>query len=321
MKHVIGFDLGGTKMVSSVVSPNGKISGRAKNKTDAQEGQDKVFSRIVETIRGAAEKADIKMSDIGGIGIAVPGPIDFENGLIVGTPNLAFYNFPIRAKLEEAFDMPVFMENDVNAGTYGEYLLGAAKGYSHVIGMFPGTGLGGGLILNGELYRGATGNAGELGHMIIQIDGPLCGCGRHGCLEALASKTALAKEAIAMAASGKAQVLLENAGTDFKNYKSKVFSKSWDAEEPEVVGIIERGARFLGIGMANIVNIFSPEVIILGGGLVEKLGKPYLNMADKAMREHAMPPLAERVKVLEAELGDDAVLLGAASLIRREIDD
>ncbi len=315
---VVGFDLGGTKMLCAVFDGNEIIS-RYKQETLAQEGPDEVVARMIDTIRAALKEADVDTDDVRGIGFAVPGPIDRKNGVIVDTPNLGFHNYPVIEKLKNEFSFPMILENDVSSGTYGELLQGAAQGYKHVIGVFPGTGVGGGIIIDGKIYHGASGNAGELGHMIIQLDGPLCGCGQYGCLEALASKTALSKDAVALSAAGKAPTIMKEAGTDFSNFKSKVFKKAVGNEDEAIQKIVDRGAFMLGIGLANFVNIFNPELIILGGGLVEKLGDPYIKIAEKTMREHAMEALARDVTIETAKLGDDAVVIGAAGAIRQEL--
>jgi glucokinase len=316
-KPVIGFDLGGTKMLSALVY-EGKIIERIKEKTKAEKGQSSVAQGIVNTIKETLKEGGIKKSDCAGACLAVPGPIDVKTGTLVKTPNLGFTDFPLISMLKKHFPFPIFLENDVNAGTYGEFVSGAAKGYEHVIALFPGTGIGGGIILNGRLYRGATGNAGEIGHMIIQTNGPRCGCGQYGCLESLASRTAMTKETIALTSSGKAPLTLEEAETDFKNYKSGVYHKALIKNERPVVEVIDRAAHFLGIGMANCVNIFNPQLIVLGGGLVEKLGDYYLSKAGESMRLHAMAALVEGVEVKPAELGDDATILGAAGIAEEE---
>jgi glucokinase len=314
---VLGFDLGGTKMLCAVFRGKEIIS-RYKQETGAQEGPDAVVDRMVETIEKTAEDAGVGLSEIQGMGIAVPGPIDRNNGIMVRTPNLGFYDYPLVKKLKKKFNSHIQIENDVSSGTYGELIQGAAVGYRHVIGAFPGTGIGGGIIVDGKLYRGASGNAGEIGHMIIQLNGPLCGCGQHGCLEALASKTALAKDAVALAAAGKAPTILDEAGTDFAKCKSKVFKKAM-GDDPAVTSIIKRGAELLGIGLANLVNIFNPELIVLGGGLVEKLGKEYTGIAESTMRAYAMEGISRDVQVVQAKLGDDAVVIGAAGVIWEDL--
>jgi len=316
-RYVIGFDLGGTKMIGAVIQGE-RVLSRCKKKTGAEEGPEAVLRRITGVIKTVVKEAGLTAGDIEGVSMAVPGPHDREKGIMVYTPNLGFRDFPIKELLEKEVGITIHLENDVNSGTYGEYKLGAGKGYSHVIGLFPGTGIGGGIVLNGRLYRGATGNAGEIGHMIIQADGALCGCGQHGCLEALASRTALTKDTIAAASAGKAPKTYKIAGSDFKNYKSRVFAQAYKNNEQAVIEIIERSAWYMGIGMANCVNIFNPEVFVLGGGVVEKLGTKYVKLAEKSMRAHALEHLSKDVHVVEAQLEDDAVLLGAAHLLLDE---
>ena len=312
--YVIGFDLGGTNMVSAVVDRDLKITTREKKKTKAEVGSEAVYERIKKTIRECIESAGIDPDQVRAVGLASPGPLSQAKRIIYDTPNLGFKGFPIGDRLEKDLRIPVLLENDVNAGVYGEYVRGAARGYTTVIGIFPGTGIGGGLILDGRLFRGATGNAGEIGHMIIQTEGPLCGCGQYGCVEALASKTALAKEAVAMAGSGAEPELFDRVGTDFKRYRSGVFADAYGDGIEGVIRIVDRAAWYLGIAMANCVNMLSPEAVVLGGGLVEKLGETYVRAAERSMRKHALAAVVEGVEVLQARLGDDANLIGAASL-------
>jgi len=312
--YVVGFDLGGTNMVGAVLDRKLKIRGSKKRKTRAEEGTEKIYERIRKTILGAMEEAGVGLKTVHAVGMASPGPLSQKERIIYDTPNLGFRDFPIGKRLESDLGLPVLLENDVNAGVYGEFVLGAGRGFTNVVGIFPGTGIGGGLILDGRLFRGSTGNAGEIGHMIIQASGPLCGCGQYGCVEALASRTALAKEAVAMASSGAAQPVYEQAGTDFKNFRSGVLADAYRQGVKGIVKIVERSAWFLGIAMANCVNLLSPEAIVLGGGLVEKFGEAYVRGAERSMREHALPMIVKDVKVKQAELGDDANLIGAASL-------
>ncbi|MBN2511228.1 MAG: ROK family protein [Spirochaetales bacterium] len=317
-QFLVGFDLGGTKMLAAVLDARYIVIAREKGKTPAQEGPDAVLNAILSLIESVIAESGVPGNDIAGIGIAVPGTIDRKKGRIINAPNLGFIDIPLGEFLSSRTGLPVMLENDVNAGAFGEWKLGAAKGFSHVVAVFPGTGIGGALILNGSLYRGATGNAGEIGHMIIQTDGPLCGCGQYGCLEAVASRSAMSRDAVLAAASGKTPLTYKEFGTDIKNFKSKTFLFGLKKKEKPIMGIIDRGARFLGIGLANCVNIFNPELILLGGGLVEKLGNDYVKTAEDTMRTHAMPSLAKAVKVRTAELGDNAVCIGAAALFAEE---
>ncbi len=316
---VMGFDLGGTKMLAAVMSEDDRILGRSKQRTMSQEEPEEIYARIVATIRGALADAGKEAGDILGIGIGSPGPLDLDKGKILDTPNLNLRQFPLKARLEEEFGFKVLLDNDVNVGTYGEYRFGAGKGFRHVVGIFPGTGIGGGLVLDGKLFHGATGAAGEVGHMIVQMGGPLCGCGQYGCLEAVASKTSMAKDMVMLASNGLAPTVLGDGGTDMKRITSKTFRKAIKANEQPVIRLVDRAAEMLGVGMANCVNLLSPEIIVLGGGLIEKLGRSYLQVAEASMRRHAMPFLVEKVKVKAAVLGDDAVILGGAALLRESL--
>ncbi len=318
-KYHIGFDLGGTKMMAALFDENFKIVGRRKRRTKADKGADKVFERIVRTINDVCDENGASLDEVAGIGIGSPGPLDPYEGVIIHTPNLGFENFPLKKKLQKELDLPVVVDNDVNVGTYGEYHFGAAKGYKHVIGIFPGTGIGGGLVLDGRLYRGAKGSAGEVGHMIVQPDGPLCGCGQRGCIEAIASKTAIAKEAVALVSRGKAPVIADNAGTDIRDIKSGVLAKAYDSGDPDIKEVIHYAARYLGTHMANLVNVFDPEVILLGGGIIEAMPKPFLSISTEAMKEHAMAFNCKGVKVVAAKLEDDAVVCGGAKLIAEHL--
>lgn len=303
-------------MLAAVLDDNGTIVGKEKSKTRGG-GNDDVLDQVIETTEKALKDAGTNTKDIRCMGIAVPGPIDAVNGIILDTPNVGARDLALASELRKRFGFAAVLENDVNAGLWGEYIAGSAKGYSHVVGVFPGTGIGGGLILNGQLYRGKRGSAGELGHMVVQTDGRRCGCGGYGCWETVASKTAIARDLVMLAMSGQSPTLADKDGTEIRNIKSGVIAKAVKAGEPAVIDVVNRAAHFLGVGMANVVNIFDPEVIVIGGGLVEKLGRPFIDIAERTMRDRAMPRLVEGVQVVEAQLGDDAVVVGVADLAQR----
>jgi glucokinase len=315
-KRVIGFDMGGTKMLAVVLDEEYKEKGRAKMRTPIGAGNEKTLEAIAELVSEALDDADTKASEVAAIGIAVPGPIDRERGHVIDMPNAGMHDFELRDALEEMVGIPVVLENDVNAGTYGESVAGAAKGMQNVVGVFPGTGVGGGIVIDGKLYRGRTGSAGEVGHMIIEVGGRRCGCGKHGCLEALSSKTAIAKELVHLALNGQAPTVLEKAGTDIGLIKSSVIKKAMAAGEHAVIEVVERAAWYLGVGLGSLVDIFDPDAVILGGGLVEKLGKSYLKPVEASMREHSM--IKSDVQLIAASLGDDSVIIGAAALAWQE---
>ncbi len=307
-------------MLCAAVASDGTVLAREKKKTRIGGDPEQLVARMVKTVRACMKAAELPVADVKVLGVAAPGPIDVENGILTETPNLGVRDFPLAARLEEQLGFPVVLENDVNAGLYGEFIYGKARGLSEVIGLFPGTGIGGAMILGGALYRGAGGGAGELGHMVLQPGGPICGCGKRGCLEALASRGAMAREIALLVATGKAPTVADLAGADSSLMKSGVIAEAVAAGEQDVIEIVERSAWWLGLGMANCVNIFNPQAIVLGGGLVEKLGDRYIPLAEQAMREQAMGFPVRDVRVIPAVLGDDAAIVGAATRAAEHVD-
>ena len=313
----IGFDLGGTKMLAGVVGPGYQVLSKTKRKSQTQAGAEAVYADIVATLKDALAQAGKSAQDIGAVGMSVPGILDRKKGTVVRAPNLGFHNFPLASRLEAEFGCPIILENDVNAGVWGEFVAGAAQGHQHVLGVFPGTGIGGGLILNGELYAGFGGNAGEIGHMILQLEGPLCGCGNRGCVEGLASRTAMGKEAAGLIANGTLTGVYAENGADLKAISSKFFSQGLKEGNPHIVAIIDRAADLLGTHLGGCLNLLNPELVLLGGGLVEKLGDYYIQRVEKAMRASAWEFVADDAVVKAAILGDEAGILGASDLAKR----
>lgn len=316
---VIGFDLGGTKMQATALDTSFEILANTRRKTKAAAGGEKIYERIVNCIRELLADASLADRELAGIGVGSPGPLDPETGVILDTPNLQWEDFPLGQRLSDDFGVPVAVDNDVNMGVYGEYHFGAGKGYRNVIGIFPGTGIGGGLILDGKLFRGTTGNAGELGHIIVEVDGPRCGCGNRGCLEALASRVVIAREAAALALRGEAPHLLESAGTDLAKVRSGALAKAIAAGDESVEEVVRNAARYIGVAMGSLVNIFSPEAFVLGGGLVEKMEDLFIEETTTAMKQHSFPFLSSVVTVHGAKLGDNATVMGAGMLIREKL--
>ncbi len=316
---VIGVDLGGTKILAAAfeIGKKGAIkraSGQIKRKTPSGEGP----ARLVEAIAEAVESVAASVASEPGagvcraLGVAVPGPLDRAKGIVRYTPNLGLENYPLADELGRRLKLPVRLENDVQSGVYGELKAGALRGKKQAVGIFVGTGIGGGIVIDGKLFRGSTGSAGEIGHMIVHEGGALCGCGNYGCLEAHASRTALAKDAVALAQAGKAPGMMKAAGVNFRKYRSSAFAEALSSKDAAIAKAVDRAAFWLGVGMANLVNILNPEAIVLGGGVVARFGKRYLDGASTAMRDRLMPGLADSVQVLLSELGDLAVPAGAA---------
>jgi len=315
-EYIVGVDIGGTKILSIVVNGKFNIISRCRKKTKGWLKDTKPENRIIQTIEESIEKAG--NPKIIGIGVGAPGPVDPKNGIVINTPNLGWENFPIAEILSKHFSVPVVLDNDVNLGTYAEWQFGKYKDAKHVVGVFPGTGIGGGLIINRKIIHGASGGAGEVGHMTLQIDGPPCGCGKRGCLEALASRIAITKEISALVLRGESEFLSEVVGTDISKIRSGVIAEAIRNGEKKVENIVRKAAYLTGVAIANLINILSPELVILGGGLIEALGDIYEEEIQKAVKEHAMPFLRKKVSIEIGRLGDDAVALGSALLCAKK---
>lgn len=319
-RYWIGFDLGGTKMLSKVLGPNFKRLGQARTKTRGYEGAKAGVERIIKTIRESLDDADVDASQIAAIGIGCPGPLDLDEGVIQSSANLGWTNVPIKDHLERAFNCPTFVMNDVDAGVYGEYRFGVAEGARTAIGVFPGTGIGGGCVYDGQIIRGKTASCMEIGHIQVDPAGPLCGCGKRGCLEAVASRLVIASQVAAAAYRGQAPYLLAAAGTDLRNIRSGALASSIANGDTRVEEIVREAARKIGIGVANVVNLLAPDVVVLGGGLVKAMPKLYVGEVKDAANSHVMDAMVNEFEVVAAELGDDASVMGAAAWAQNQVD-
>ena len=316
-KYWMGVDLGGTKMLAVVFDEDFKAVVERKEKTNGQEGAKAVVKRLQALITDTLRDAKIHPRQLNGLGVGVPGPVNVNNGTVLAAPNLGWHNLPVQKMLEHAFHRPTLVLNDVDAGTYGEFRFGAGEKARCVVGLFPGTGIGGGCVYEGQIFRGSENTCFEVGHMPMVPDGRPCGCGRQGCLEAHASRLAIATDATAAAHRGQAPALLKMAGTDLRDAKSRTLAKAIAAGDKVVENIVRRAAHLLGVATASVVNLLAPDVVILGGGLVEALEGLYLDEVRAAVAQHAMPFLAKQVKVRAAKLGDHATVLGAAALVEK----
>jgi len=236
----------------------------------------------------------------------------------VFAPNLGWRNVPLRRRLEAAFACPVVVANDVDAGTFGEYVAGAARGARTVVGIFPGTGIGGACVYEGRLLRGRRHSCMEIGHMKLLPRGPLCGCGRRGCLEAMASRLAIAAAAAAAAYRGEAPALRKLAGTDLARIRSRALAESVRQGDSTVERIVRRAARHIGLAAANTIHLLAPDVIVLGGGLVEAMPKLFVEEVSDIAEREVMEAFRGTFRVVAARLGDEATVLGAAALAQRE---
>ncbi len=315
---VLGIDMGGTKILVAVVADDQRILGRAKRTTPAKEGGPAIVEAIVGAADEALESAGLTREDVVAAGIGSPGPLDVNAGVILFSANLNVKNFPLGPQLSVALNRPVLVQNDVRVGGYAEFRLGAGRGYRDIIAAFVGTGIGGCVILGGEIVLGATGNAGELGHIIVKAGGPRCGCGARGCMEALASKTAIARRVSKAARRGLPTVLTEKMARKGGRLKSGDLSEAVAAKDLVALKEVHRAAHFLGIGLGSLINVFGPEIVIIGGGVAGALGQPYLDLVRTAARSQALTDPQGKIRIERAALGDDAGILGAALLAREK---
>jgi glucokinase len=215
----------------------------------------------------------------------------------------------------QAKRLPVYIENDVNAGTFGEYVFGAARGVRNVVGIFPGTGIGGGIIIDGKLHHGFRDSAAEIGHMVIMVDGPLCGCGKRGCAEALASRTAITRDIKAALYMGRKSMITDLAGKDPRRITSGSLVEAWKAGDELVCEVLTAAQRYLGILTGSVVNLLDPEMIVFGGGMVEALGDEFLEPVRLIARNYyILRRDVESIQLVTSQLGDFAVVLGAAAI-------
>ncbi len=311
-KPTIGIDLGATKIYAIVADEYGKIIAAAKKKSAGEKGRDAVLDRVADTALKALVDSGLSKKKIGAVGIGVPSPVDLETGVAYFSPNLGWKNVPVKKDLEERLGLPVSVDNDVNVGTLGEYVLGAGRGTRNMAAFFVGTGIGGGVIINGEIVHGKNMTGGELGHMVIVPDGPLCGCGNRGCLEALASRIAITRDIMAAIDKGMPTSLTKLLEKNTDRIKSGVFKKAYEAGDELTITYLNRSAWFLGIAVANIVNAIGPDVVVIGGGFFEALGAQLLPIVRASASHHYFGPAGKSMDVALAQLGDSSVALGAA---------
>jgi glucokinase len=310
---VIGIDLGGTKIYCAVVNSGGKILATARKKTKAAQGFENTVERIAKCAFEAVETSGIDYEDVVAAGIGSPGPLDLKKGKIIETPNLKWTNAPLQSRLESLLKLPVRVDNDGNVGVLGEHAYGTGKGADHLVGLFIGTGIGGGVIVDGKLLHGFNENAGELGHMILDPNGPRCGCGNKGCMEAFASRLAIEREIRIAALHGIETGILDGL-KDQERIRSKRISEAYDHGDPAVKMAVTRSAEYIGYGVASLLNVFNPEVVVLGGGVVEALGDTYVDLVRKVVKKRVFKIALRNVRIEAAKLKDDSAVMGAAKL-------
>ncbi|NLW03587.1 MAG: ROK family protein [Clostridiaceae bacterium] len=311
----ICLDIGGSKILGAVMNEKDEILLRVKKKTKPELGREAVDDRIKSVIHELISTYGVGKNDLKAIGAGAPGVIDTKNRNVRYAPNLPWKDHALGRIMEEEFKVPFVMGNDVNVGVLGEWKYGAARGYSHVIGIFVGTGIGGGIIIDGKLFTGSGFAGAEIGHMTINTEGPLCNCGQRGCLEAYSSKIAITRELRAGIDMGMPTVLADILAEEKGVIESSDLKKAVLQGDRLAISTLQRAAYYLTAGIGNLINIFNPEIVILGGGVVEALEEEVLSLVKSNIGRFAWPHMLSRTRIRAAELKDDAVLYGARALI------
>jgi glucokinase len=302
----VGVDVGGTKIVAALTDRKGRILSREKTPTPRGVKPKQILKVIGGLIKSVVAQHGLRLKDILGVGIGAPGIIDPKGRRVVSAPNISLSGYALADKLFGVLGVEVRLGNDVNLGVLGERWLGGAKGAANLVGIFPGTGVGGGVIVGGRMLLGAHGAAAELGHLIVEPGGPFCGCGNRGCLEALASRSAIERD------------IRRARGTRDKSpIKSKVLAKGLKRKDKIITGVMRRASEHLGSACVSLRHTFDPELFLFGGGLIEACGAFILPIVQKALDADPFFKKVGRCRVVASKLGDDATILGAVALVRR----
>lgn len=316
---VIGIDLGGTKALVGLVAGDGSVRSRVKVPSrDLKDQPVALLDRLADTARQAAWQGGAALSEVAAVGVGLPGPLDPTRSVVRVAPNLGWEEIPARAELERRLGgPPVWLENDVRAAALGEFTLGAGAGRQTMLAIFVGTGVGGGLIINGELFHGTHGGAGEIGHMVIAAGGPRCPCGRRGCLEALAARGAVARYVAHEVKRGRPSVLTGILGGELDTLTSGDLARAIKQDDRVAIRAARKSAHYVGLATGSVINLLDPDVVVLGGGVVEALGQQYVDWAARKARPQVLSDSARGVPIVASQLGDDAGLLGAALVALR----
>lgn len=312
---LVGVDLGGTKILAGVFDAQLRCLGRARLSTKAARGPAEVIKRIARCVTEAVDECDRELKQVRAVGVGAPGPVNPETGKVVFAPNLeGWRDIALQKELGKLLDRPVFVENDCNVCTLGVYH-GELKGKPRsMIGIFLGTGIGGGLILDGQLYAGFNRTAGEVGHMVIEVGGPKCGCGNRGCFEALAGRAAIFRRIQAAVKDGQKTLLTDMLGPDLDDMRSGDLRKALRRGDKFVERIIEETAEYTGIAVGSLINLLNPEVVVLGGGLIQQLADEMMAIVVETAMDYAMTGTTKGIDIVASNLGDDAGITGGAVL-------
>ncbi|MDE2981254.1 MAG: ROK family protein [Gemmatimonadota bacterium] len=313
---VVGVDIGGTNLRVGRVPLEGGAPPVAVRRchTRAASGSDRVLDRIVTMIRESV--TDVGRENVAGIGLGAPGPLDTESGVVAETPNLGWRDYPLRDLVAEACGMPATLDNDANCFTYGEWWMGAGRGCRRLVGITLGTGIGGGIVIDGEIHRGASGGAGEVGHMSVDFRGRRCPCGARGCVEAYASGPAIAARAIEAIPDGGDSVLASIVDGDLGEITAEIVCAAATAGDRHAEGVLRDTARILATAVANLIHLLNPDAVVIGGG-VANAGERLLRPLRREVRGRVFGTHMRACRIVRSELGDSAGVIGAAGVFRR----
>jgi glucokinase len=315
-RFAIGVDFGGTKISAGVVNlESGKLVAAAKKKTRQVHEEADVVKRLTIVIDEALQDVSVDRKKIVGIGIGAAGMVDRQRGILLDAANIGVQELPLAEPISAFYKLPTFLGNDVEVATLGEMHFGAGRNCANFVCIFVGTGIGSGIVLNNSLLYGACGTAGEIGHMLLFPDGKLCGCGAYGCLEAYASRTALAKSIVTDLARGLESSVRDKIDMSKGILRAKAIANAITAGDHLVTTNVTETARYFGMGLASVINFYNPARIVIGGGLVEAVDL-YLQVATKEAKRRALKIPGKKVEIVKAELGDYAGIIGAAMLAR-----
>ena len=314
-QYNICLDVGGTKVLGAIFNEKDEIIYRLKKRSKSGgEGAADVEKVIIDVVEEMIRESGIDRKKINAIASCAPGVIDQNTGVVLFTPNLPWRNYDLAGAMRKQFGVPFFVGNDVNLGVLGEYKFGAAQGYRNVAGFFVGTGLGGGLILNGSLFTGNQFKAAEYGHMVLDPEGPLCNCGQRGCLEAFSSKQGMSAYIRQQVSRGRETMMAEAVQDGV--FRSKKLKKALAAGDAVAVEAVDRACHYLAVATGNIINTLSPDLVLYGGGVIEAVGEIFLEKVLREVDRYCMPAIRSTVDIKIASLGDDSILYGDLALIK-----
>ena len=311
----ICLDVGGTKVLGAIFNEKDEIIYRLKKRSKSGgDGSADVEKVIVSVVEEMIKKSGIERDKLNAIASCAPGVIDQDRGVVLFTPNLPWRDYDMAASMRSKFGVPFYVGNDVNLGVLGEYHFGAGRGYKNIVGFFVGTGMGGGLVLNGSLFTGNQFKAAEYGHMVLDPEGPLCNCGQRGCLEAFSSKQGMSAYIRQQAARGR-ETLMAEAVKDGV-FRSKALKQALKENDKVAMEAVDRACHWLAVAAGNMINVISPDLILFGGGVIEALGDLFLEKILAEVDRYCMPTIRSTVDIKIADLGDDSILYGDLAMIK-----